>query len=88
MVATDEPPVYLLNEADDSACLISTAHHPKFRLKADDDALFGTYLDWEHQNPGNHLYGGIKEGGKWQDRWRKKFLFAKTTLQRTVWSSQ
>ena len=35
------------------------------------DALFGVYQDWVHQNPGTHLYGGIREDGKWQAIWKK-----------------
>ena len=37
--------------------------------------LYGVYQYWVHQNPGNHLGGGIKEGRKWQDKWRKLVYF-------------
>ena len=40
-----------------------------------DDALFGVFQDWVHQNPGTHLYGGIYEDGKWQVIWKKPVCF-------------
>ena len=33
--------------------------------------LYGVYQDWVHQNPGEHLDGGIVEDSKWQERWEK-----------------
>ena len=33
--------------------------------------IYDVYQDWVHQNPGDHLYGGITEGSKWQARWEK-----------------
>ena len=44
---------------------------PDVHLLGAYDMLFGVYQDWVHQNPGNHLDGGITEDGKWQARWGK-----------------
>ena len=71
MVALDEPPLFPRVDAGNVARLESTSDHPKVCLKAADGALFGVYQDWVHPNPENHLYGGINEDGKWQNRWRK-----------------
>ena len=57
-------------DASDAAFLVSTETHPEVCLKAEYYTLFGVYQDWVQQNPGNHLYGGIKEDSKWQDMWR------------------
>ena len=27
-----------------------------------------------HRNPENNLHGGIKEGGKWQTRWKNLYV--------------
>ena len=46
-----------------------------FRLMAADDAIFGIYQYWLHQNPGTHLDGGIHEYGKWQSTWKNLLFF-------------
>ena len=33
--------------------------------------LCGVYQDWVHQNPGDHLDGGLSEYSKWQAKWEK-----------------
>ena len=33
--------------------------------------LYGVYQDLVHQNPGDHLDGGIDKDSKWQVRWGK-----------------
>ena len=39
-----------------------------YHLRASDNVLSDVYHDWVLQNPGKHLYGGIDEDGKWQDK--------------------
>ena len=51
-----------------ATCLVSMADLHEVQRKVSDNALYGVYQDWVHQNPGNNLDGGIKEDGKWQDR--------------------
>ena len=33
--------------------------------------IYGVYQDWVHQNPGDHLDGGIAEDIKWKAWWEK-----------------
>ena len=40
------------------------------RILGSDYMLFEVYQDWVHQNPGNHLDGGITEDDKWQARYK------------------
>ena len=54
---------------------LRTVDLPKVCLKGSGNALYGVYQDWVHQNPGNHLDGGIKEDGKWQDRWKNLSVY-------------
>ena len=42
-----------------SARLASEINLKVFRLTSADNAFFGVYQDWVHQNPGRHLDGGI-----------------------------
>ena len=71
LVTTDKNPLRPRVEAGDAIRLESMADHPEVRLKAAGDALFGVYQGWVHQNTRNNLDGGIKEDGKWKERWRK-----------------
>ena len=48
-------------DTGDTARLVSMVDHPEVHLKTADDALFGVYQDWVHQNIVNHLDGVIKE---------------------------
>ena len=43
---------------------------PGYNLTPEDLRLRKVYEDWVHGNPGTHLYGGIKDGGKWNGWWR------------------
>ena len=44
----------------------------KFRQESKTRAvIYGVYQDWVHQNPGDHLDGGIAEDSKWQAYRRK-----------------
>ena len=52
-----------------TAHLVSEGDLPGVRLTAADDALFGVYQDWLHQNTGIHTDGVIDEDGKWKAIW-------------------
>ena len=52
-----------------------TGDLPDFLLLGDNYMLFGVYQDWVHQNPRNHLYGGITEDGKWKTRLKNSYVF-------------
>ena len=43
--------------------------------KVSDNALYGVYQDWVHQNPGNNLDGRINDDGKWKARCKKLVCF-------------
>ena len=58
-IATDEPLTRPLVEAGNDSQIAYMADHPKVHPKAANDALFGIYQDWVHQNTGNHLDSGI-----------------------------
>ena len=47
---------------------------PDVRLPGTDYILYGVYQYWVHQNPRDHLDGGIAEDSKWQARWKKLFV--------------
>jgi hypothetical protein len=43
---------------------------------SDADILLDTvYGDHVHQNPGNHLNGGVPDDAKWQEHWRQLVVF-------------
>ena len=48
--------------------------HPDVRLLGTDSMIYGVYQDWVHQNPGEHLDGGISEDSKWKARWKRLFF--------------
>ena len=41
------------------------------RLLGADYMIYGICQDWVHQNPGDHLDGGIAEESNWKLRWEK-----------------
>ena len=61
---TDLPRLHV--DASSTARLVSEGDLPGVRLTTADDALFGVYQDWLHQNTGIHTDGGIDEDGKWK----------------------
>ena len=66
--AMASPPPRTRTHASAAARLASNSKLEDIRLTAADDALFGIYQNWLHQNTGTHLYGMIEEDGKWQER--------------------
>ena len=76
----ETPPPRLHVDASDTYCLASKGELPGVCLMAADNALFGIYQDWVHQNTDIHLDGGIDEDGKWQAR-LKPCLFSHPNLR-------
>ena len=74
--AMDKPPTPPPIEDVNASQLACMSDHPKVDPKASDDALFGIYEYWVHQNTGNHMNDGIKEEGKWHDRWENILCFS------------
>ena len=70
-VASAAPLLHPRVEAGDAAIQSLERDLPDVRLLGTDYMLYGVYQDWVHQNPGDHLDGGISEESKWQVRWGK-----------------
>ena len=64
LVAPDKPLIPPHIDAGNADRLASTADHPEVLLRVADDGIFGVYQDWVHQNPGKHMDGLNKGGGK------------------------
>ena len=79
-VASAEPPPHPRVEAGNAAIQAQEGDLPDVRLLGVNYMLYGVYQDWVHQNPGNHLYGGIAEDSKWQARWKKICLYVDPML--------
>ena len=43
--------------------------------------IYGVYQYWVHQNPGDHLDGGIAEDSKWQEWWENLFIFQPNAMK-------
>ena len=68
LFALDRPPTHPCIDVVDAAVLVRVGELTEVRFQRANDMLFGVLKYWVHQNPGNHIYGGIKKYGKWQDR--------------------
>ena len=58
-VDPDKPPSCPRIYSGDSSVLACVVDLLEVRLQGANTMLFGVYQDWVHQNPGNHLNGGI-----------------------------
>ena len=61
LVASDEPLPCPHVEANNAALLAQEGYLPDVCLFRPNYMLYGVYQDWVHQNPGDHLDGGIAE---------------------------
>ena len=68
LVASAALPLRQHVEAGDAALQVQEGDPPDVRLLGSDYMIYGVYQDWMHQNPGDHLDGGIAEYSKWQAR--------------------
>ena len=74
LVASAEPPPCPRVKSGDAALQARVGYLSDVRLLGADYMLYGVYQDWVHQDPGEHLDGGISEDSKWQARWKKSFV--------------
>ena len=51
---------------------------PDYIMLEADEMMDGAYGDHIHQNPGQHLNGGITDDPVWQDYWRRLVVFRST----------
>ena len=73
-VASAAPPPRQRVEVANAALQAREGDLLDVRLIGTNYMLYGVYQDWVHQNPGDHLDGGIAEDSKWQAWWRKMFV--------------
>ena len=71
LVALYKPPTRSYVKAIDAALQARAEDLPDVRLLWSNYMLYELYQDWVHQNPGEHLDGGIAEYIKWQARSEK-----------------
>ena len=74
LVASAAPPPFSCVEAINSALHAQEGDLPDVRLISAYYMLYAVYQDWVHQNPGDHLDGGIAEYSKWQARWENLYV--------------
>ena len=77
LVASDNPLPFPRIEAGDATLQARAGDLPYVRLIGTYYILYGLYQYWVHQNPGEHLDGGIAKDIKWQARW-EKLVFMQT----------
>ena len=65
LVAPATPPPHPRVDYGNAALQAQERYLPDVRLLGADYMLYGVYQDWVHQNPGDHLDGGIAEDSKW-----------------------
>ena len=70
-MASAAPPPCPRVEAVDAALKSREGDLPDVRLLGANYMIYGDYQDWVHQNPGDHLGGGIEEDSKWKAWWKK-----------------
>ena len=61
-------------EAGDATIKARMGDLPYVHLLGADYMIYGVYQDWVHQNPGDHLDGGIAEDSKCQTRLKNLFV--------------
>ena len=71
LVASSAPLLHQRVEAGNAALQAREGDLPDNHLLSANYMLYGFYQDWVHQNPGDHLDGGIVEGSKLQAQWEK-----------------
>ena len=66
-MASATPPTRPLVVVGDIALQALERDLPDVGLLGADCMKYGVYQDWEHQNTGDHLDGGIAEDGNWKN---------------------
>ena len=74
LVASAEPLTCPRVESGDAALQAREGGLPGVRLLGADYMLYVVYQDGVHQNPGDHLDGGIAEYSKWQAWWKNLYI--------------